>query len=60
MVWYIMPNLYMMDMEIWGFVDMGFDMYGWFGAPWHYDAIYKNAQSPTILHFTPLLDCLEI
>ena len=34
----------------------GLKVWGWeVWAPGHYDAIYKNAQSPTLLHFHPFL-----
>jgi hypothetical protein len=38
----------LVDMKVWEVWDRGF------GPPEDYDAIYKNAQSPTTLHFPPL------
>ena len=35
--------------EVWGFEGLGWEVW----PPEDYDAIYKSAQSPTLLHFPP-------
>jgi|688.fasta_scaffold76219_14 hypothetical protein len=62
-VWYIMPKPCIQRFDnmihMWYKGDTRFGDMG-FGRQKDYDAIYKSAPYSTILHFTPLLDCLII